>query len=68
MHHCTRLSLLVAVFALLGAGRVVAQEKTAAPAAVTPAAIAKGDSIFHKDGLVLRLPRHQRRGRRWGPI
>ena len=32
MHHCTRLSLLVAVFALLGAGRVVAQEKTAAPA------------------------------------
>ena len=51
MHHCTRLGLLVAVFALLGAGRAVAQEKTAAPAAVTPAAIAKGDSIFHKDGL-----------------
>jgi mono/diheme cytochrome c family protein len=50
MHHRTRLGLLVAAFALLGAGRAVAQEK-AAPAGVTPAAIAKGDSIYHKDGL-----------------
>ena len=51
MHHRTRLGLLVAVFALLGAGRAVAQEKAAAPAGVTPAAIAQGDSIFHKDGM-----------------
>ena len=51
MHHRTRLGLLVAALALLGAGRAVAQEKAAAPAAVTPAAIAQGDSIFHKDGL-----------------
>src|SRR5688500_420038 len=51
MHHGTRLGLLVAALALLGAGQAVAQEKTAAPTAVTPAAIARGDSIFHKDGL-----------------
>jgi mono/diheme cytochrome c family protein len=51
MHHRTRLGLLVAALALLGAGPVVAQEKAAAPAGVTPAAIAQGDSIFHKDGL-----------------
>lgn len=51
MHHRTRLGLLVAAFALLGAGRTVAQEKAAPPASVTPAAIAQGDSIYHKDGL-----------------
>ncbi len=51
MHYCTRLGVLVAALALLGAGRAVAQVKTAAPAGVTPAAIAQGDSIFHKDGL-----------------
>ena len=51
MHHRTRLGLLVAALALLGAGPVVAQEKAPAPAGVTPAAIAQGDSIFHKDGL-----------------
>ena len=51
MHHRTRLGLLVAALALLGAGPVVAQEKAPAPPGVTPAAIAQGDSIFHKDGL-----------------
>ena len=51
MHHRTRLGLQVAALALLGAGPAVAQEKAAAPAGVTPAAIAQGDSIFHKDGL-----------------
>jgi cbb3-type cytochrome c oxidase subunit III len=51
MHHRTRLGLFVAAFALLGAGQAVGQEKAAAPAGVTPAAIAQGDSIFHKDGL-----------------
>jgi len=50
MHYPTRLGLLVAALALLGAGEAVAQEK-AAPAGVTPAAIAQGDSIFHKDGM-----------------
>jgi cbb3-type cytochrome c oxidase subunit III len=51
MHHPTRLGLLVAALALLGASPAVAQEKAAAPAGVTPAAIAQGDSIFHKDGM-----------------
>ena len=51
MHHRTRLGLVVAALALLGAGTAVAQEKAAAPAGVTPAAIAEGDSIYHKDGL-----------------
>jgi mono/diheme cytochrome c family protein len=51
MRYRTRLGLLVAALALLGASRSVAQEKAAAPAGVTPAAIAQGDSIFHKDGL-----------------
>ena len=51
MHHRTRRGLLVAALALLGAGPAVAQEEAAAPAGVTPAAIAKGDSIYHKDGL-----------------
>ena len=50
MHYPTRLGLLVAALALRGAGQAVAQEK-AAPAGVTPAAIAQGDSIFHKDGM-----------------
>jgi cbb3-type cytochrome c oxidase subunit III len=51
MHYRTRLGLMVAVLALLGGGRAVAQEKAAAPSGVTPAAIAQGDSIFHKDGM-----------------
>ena len=51
MHHRTRLGLLVAAVALLGAGRAVGQENAAAPPGVTAAAIAKGDSIFHKAGL-----------------
>jgi cbb3-type cytochrome c oxidase subunit III len=50
MEYRTRLGMLVAVTALVGAGQAAAQQK-AAPAAVTPAAIAKGDTIFHKTGL-----------------
>ena len=50
MDYRTRLGLLVAVAALVGTGQAVAQEK-AAPTGVTPAAIAKGDTIFHKTGL-----------------
>ena len=45
----TRLGLLVAIVAVAGASEVAAQN--AAPAGVTPAAIAKGDSIFHQTGL-----------------
>lgn len=45
----TRLGLLVAVVAVAGARDAAAQN--AAPAGVTPAAIAKGDSIFHQTGL-----------------
>lgn len=47
----SRLGLLVAAAALFGTGQAAAQEKAAAPAGVTPAAIAKGDSIFHTSGL-----------------
>jgi cbb3-type cytochrome c oxidase subunit III len=50
MDYPTRLGLLVAVAALVGTRQAAAQEK-AAPTGVTPAAIAKGDSIFHKTGL-----------------
>lgn len=50
MRHCTRLGLLVAVTALVGGRRAAAQDSAVA-AAVTPAAIAKGDSIFHKTGM-----------------
>lgn len=50
MSYRTRLGLVVAALALVGAGQAAAQEK-AAPAAVTPAAIAKGDTIYHKAGL-----------------
>jgi cbb3-type cytochrome c oxidase subunit III len=46
----TRLGLLVALAALAGTGNAAAQDK-AAPAGVTPAAIAQGDTIFHKTGL-----------------
>lgn len=42
----TRFGLLLAFAAVLGASPAVAQ----APAAVTAAAIAKGDSIFHSKG------------------
>lgn len=42
----TRLSVLFALAAVLGARPIVAQ----APAAVTPAAVAQGDSIFHSKG------------------
>jgi cbb3-type cytochrome c oxidase subunit III len=51
MSYRTRLGLVVAALALVGAGQAAAQEKAAAPAAVTPAAIAKGDTIYHKAGL-----------------
>jgi mono/diheme cytochrome c family protein len=50
MDYRTRLGLVVAVAALAGTGPAAAQEK-AVPAGVTPAAIAKGDTIFHKTGL-----------------
>jgi cbb3-type cytochrome c oxidase subunit III len=50
MDHRTRLDMLIAVVALVGTGQAGAQEKQP-PAAVTPAAIAKGDTIFHKTGL-----------------
>src|SRR3990170_4209959 len=50
MDYRTRLGMLVAVTALVATGPAAAQEK-AAPAGVTPAAIAKGDTIFHKTGL-----------------
>lgn len=49
MYYRTRLGLVVAALALVGAGQAAAQE--AAPAGVTPAAIAKGDTIYHKAGL-----------------
>jgi mono/diheme cytochrome c family protein len=42
----TRLGLLLALATVLGARPAVAQ----APAAVTPAAIALGDSLFHSKG------------------
>ena len=42
----TRFGLLLAFAAVLGASPAAAQ----APAAVTPAAIAQGDSIFHSKG------------------
>ncbi len=51
MDYRTRLGLLVAMAALAGIGQAAAQEKAAAPAGVTPAAIAKGDTIFHRTGL-----------------
>ncbi|HWB43089.1 MAG TPA: c-type cytochrome, partial [Gemmatimonadales bacterium] len=47
----TRAGLLVVAAVLFGGGPAAAQEKAAAPAGVTPAAIAKGDTIFHKSGL-----------------
>ena len=38
------------------------------PAGVTPAAIAKGDTIYHKTGLCVAVPRHPTpRGRSWDP-
>jgi mono/diheme cytochrome c family protein len=46
MDYRTRLGLLLALAAVLGARPAVAQ----APAAVTPAAIALGDSLFHTKG------------------
>lgn len=50
MDYRTRLGILIAVAALVGTGQAAAQQKEV-PAAVTPAAIAKGDSTFHKAGL-----------------
>jgi cbb3-type cytochrome c oxidase subunit III len=50
MNHPTRLGLLVAVAALAGPRPATAQGAPA-PTGVTPEAIAKGDSIFHKTGL-----------------
>ena len=49
MVYRTRLGLLVAVLALVGTRQAAAQE--AAAPGVTPAAIAKGDTIYHKSGL-----------------
>ena len=49
MYYRTRLGLVVAALALVGARQAAAQE--AAPAGVTPAAIAQGDTIYHKAGL-----------------
>jgi mono/diheme cytochrome c family protein len=46
MDYRTRLGLLLALAGVLGARPAVAQ----APAAVTPAAIALGDSLFHSKG------------------
>ncbi len=46
MDYRTRLGLLLACAAVLGARPAVAQ----APAAVTPAAIAQGDSLYHGKG------------------
>ena len=46
MDYPTRLGLLLALAAVLGARPAVAQE----PAGVTPAAIALGDSLFHSKG------------------
>ncbi len=51
MSYRTRLGLVVAALAMVGAGQAAAQEKAAAPAGVTAAAIAKGDTIYHKAGL-----------------
>ena len=50
MDYRTRLGMVITVAALVGAGQAAAQEK-AAPAGVTPAAVAQGDTIFHKTGL-----------------
>lgn len=50
MDYRTRLGLIVAVAALVGTRQAAAQEASA-PAGVTPAAIATGDTIFHKSGL-----------------
>jgi cbb3-type cytochrome c oxidase subunit III len=49
MHIGSRLGLVLAFAVLVGATPVAAQDK--APAGVTPAAIAKGDSVFHTTGL-----------------
>lgn len=49
MHFTTRFGLLAIAAVALGAKPAAAQES--APAAVTPAAIAKGDTIYHKTGL-----------------
>ena len=49
MHIGSRLGLVLAFAALVGATPAAAQAK--APAGVTPAAIAKGDSVFHTTGL-----------------
>jgi cbb3-type cytochrome c oxidase subunit III len=50
MPFATRLGLLFAATVIVGSERAAAQDK-AAPAGVTPAAIAQGDTIFHKTGL-----------------
>ena len=45
-----RFGVLACAVAALHAAPAAAQTKPAAPAAVTPAAITAGDSIFHKTG------------------
>lgn len=48
----TRLGLVAGLVLVLQAGAAgTAAAQSAAPAAVTPAAIAKGDTIYHKTGL-----------------
>ena len=48
----TRLGLVAGLVLVLLAGRAEgAAAQDAAPAEVTPAAVAKGDTIFHKTGL-----------------
>lgn len=49
MHIGSRLGLVLAFAALVGASPAAAQGK--APAGVTPAAVAKGDSVYHTTGL-----------------
>ncbi len=52
MNNRTRLGLLLGLVALAGVAPATAQTAAAgAAAAVTPAAVAKGDSIYHKSGL-----------------
>jgi cbb3-type cytochrome c oxidase subunit III len=51
MNPLTRLGLLLGLAAVLGASPAAAQDAAGGAAAVTPEAVAKGDSIFHKNGL-----------------
>jgi cbb3-type cytochrome c oxidase subunit III len=50
MKSWARFGVMAGVVAALHAAPALSQAKPAAPAGVTPAAIAAGDSIFHKTG------------------